>query len=132
MYLGKKPEVTYLRIFGCPVYVHILKEKRNKLNPSGKKGIFVGYYEVSKSFRIYILGFHHIEISRDVTFDEEEAFKKYIRHRLEEIHEEDVPPRRTLAEPTPEIVASEDHDMLEPQDPPTMDISRKRKPTWVR
>ena len=35
-------------------------------------------------------------------------------------------------EPSPEIVASEDHDMLEPQEPPTMDISQKRKPTWVR
>ena len=36
------------------------------------------------------------------------------------------------AEPSPEIVASEDHDMLEPQEPPAMDISRKRKPAWVR
>ena len=76
MYTGKKPEVSHLNIFGCPVYVHILKEKRTKLDPSGKKGIFVGYYEVSKSFRIYILGFHHIEISRDVTFNEEVALKK--------------------------------------------------------
>ena len=42
MYAKKKPEVTRLKIFGCPVYVHILKEKRTKLDPSGKKGIFVG------------------------------------------------------------------------------------------
>ena len=34
-------------------------------------------------------------------------------------------------EPSPEIVAYEDHDMIEPQEPPTMDISRKRKPDWV-
>ena len=51
------------------------KEKRTKLDPSGKKGIFVEYYEVSKSFRICIPGFHHMEISRDVTFDEEAALK---------------------------------------------------------
>ena len=67
-------------------------------------------------------GFHHIEISRYVTFNEEVALKKSQRCQLEEIHEEDVPPRRTEAEPTPEIVASEDHDMLEPHEPPTMDI----------
>ena len=54
MYTGKKPEVSHLKIFGCPVYVHIPKEKRTKLDPSRKKGMFVGYYEVSKSFRIYI------------------------------------------------------------------------------
>ena len=42
MYTEKKPEVSHLKIFGCLVYVHIPKEKRTKLDPSGKKGIFVG------------------------------------------------------------------------------------------
>ena len=70
MYTGKKPEVSHLKIFGCLVYVHIPKEKRTKLDPSGKKGIFVGYCEVSQAFMIYISGFHHIDISRYVTFDE--------------------------------------------------------------
>jgi hypothetical protein len=46
------------------------------MDTSGNKGIFVGYCEVSKAFRIYILGYHHIEISRDVTFDEDVAIKK--------------------------------------------------------
>jgi hypothetical protein len=53
------------------------------LDPSGKKGIFVGYCEVSKSFRIYILGKHHIEISRDVTFDEDAVLKKSKLYQLE-------------------------------------------------
>ena len=87
IYPGKKPEVSHLKIFGCPVYVHIPKDKRTKLDPSGKKGIFVGYCEVSKGFRIYISGFHHIDISRDVTFDEEVDIKKYRRCQLEEVHE---------------------------------------------
>jgi hypothetical protein len=42
MFSRKKPEVSHLKIFGCPVFVHILKEKTTKLDPSGKKGIFVG------------------------------------------------------------------------------------------
>jgi transposase InsO family protein len=70
MFTKKKPEVSHLKIFGCPVFIHIPKEKRNKLEPSRKKGIFVGYCEVSKAFRIYIPGHRHIDISRDVTFDE--------------------------------------------------------------
>ena len=79
MYTGKKPKVNHLNIFGFLVYVHFSKEKRSKLDPYGNKGIFVGYCEVSKSFRIYISGFHHIDISRDVTFDEETTLKKYRR-----------------------------------------------------
>ena len=51
IFSGKKPEVSHLRIFGCPVYIHILKEKRTKLDPSGDKGIFVGYSEISKAYK---------------------------------------------------------------------------------
>ena len=36
------------------------------------------------------------------------------------------------AEPSHEIVAFEDHDMIEPQESPTMDISQNRKHAWVR
>ena len=49
-------------------------------------------------------GFHHIDISMDVTFNEEANIKKYRRCQLEEVHKEDVPPRRTEVEPTPEII----------------------------
>ena len=39
----EKLEVNHMRIFGFLVYIHIPKEKRAKLHPSGRKGIFVGY-----------------------------------------------------------------------------------------
>ena len=51
-------------------------------------------------------GFHHIEISKDVTFDEETPLKKSRRCQLEEVHEEDVPPRKLEVAPSPEIEAS--------------------------
>ena len=89
MFTGKKPEASHLKIFGCPIFIHIPKEKRNKLEPSGKKGIFVGYCDVSKAFRIYIQGHRHIEISRDVTFDEDVALKKSKICHLEEVYEEE-------------------------------------------
>jgi hypothetical protein len=123
MFSGKKPEASHLKIFGCPIFVHIPKENRTKLDPSGKKGIFFGYYEVSESFRVYILGYHNIEISRDVTFDEDATLKKSRRCQLEEVYEEEpVAPR--VAEPVREFIASldeeiiEDHDILESQEPP--------------
>jgi hypothetical protein len=51
-----KLEVIHLRIFGYPVYIHMPKEKKMKLEPSRKKGMFFGYNETSKDYRIYILG----------------------------------------------------------------------------
>ena len=58
------------------MYIHILKEKRTKLDPSGKKAIFVGYNESLKAYRIYFPGFKKIDINRDVTFDEDSAYKQ--------------------------------------------------------
>jgi hypothetical protein len=117
MFSGKKPKVIHLKIFGCTVFVHIPKEKRTKLDPSGKKGIFVGYCEVSKAFKIYILGYHHIDINIDVTFDEDETLKKSRRFHLEEVYEEEpVAPR--VAKPVREVITSpneeipEDHDII--------------------
>ena len=37
VFSSKKPEVNHLRILGCLVYIHILKEKRTKLDPSGRR-----------------------------------------------------------------------------------------------
>ena len=71
-----KPKVGHLRIFGCPVYIHVPKEKRTKMEPSRKKGVFVGYNESYKAYMIYIPSQRKIEVSRDVTFHEEAAFKK--------------------------------------------------------
>ena len=66
VFFKRKPEVSHLRIFGCPVYIHIPKEKREKLDSSRKKGIFVGYSESLKAYRIYFLGFKKIDINRDL------------------------------------------------------------------
>jgi hypothetical protein len=37
-----KPKIRHFRIFGCPVYLHVPKEKRSKVEPLGRKGTFVG------------------------------------------------------------------------------------------
>ena len=67
-FIGEKAEVGHLRIFGCLVYIHVPKEKRTKMEPSGKKGTFVGYSEIAKAYHIYVLGQRYIEVNRDVTF----------------------------------------------------------------
>ena len=71
---GVKPEVIHMRIFGFPVHIHVPMEKRTKLDPSRRKGAFVGYSDTSKAYRMYFLGFKKIYISRDVIFDEDSAY----------------------------------------------------------
>jgi hypothetical protein len=114
-FIGEKPEVNHLRIFGCPIYVHAPKDKRSKLDPLGKKGIFVGYSETLKAYRVYIPGHRQIETSRDVTFDEDATFSKLRQHHSDEVYDEEPEAPKVTDTNASDDVVLEDHDMEEPQ-----------------
>ncbi len=42
-FVGKKPNVSHLKVFGCIAYVHVSDDKRPKIDPKAKKCIFIGY-----------------------------------------------------------------------------------------
>ena len=65
-----RPSVKHMRIFGCRAYVLTPKEKRSKWDPKAREGLFMGYEEVSKAYRVYDIEAGQVVISRDVTFDE--------------------------------------------------------------
>ena len=73
---GQKPQLGHLRIFGCLTYSQVPKEKRTKLDPTAEKGIFVGYSEISKAYRIYIPSLRSVVVRRDVRFEEDKAFRR--------------------------------------------------------
>jgi hypothetical protein len=50
-----KLKIGHFFIFGCPVYIHLLVEKRTKLEPVGEKGLFIGYSETLKAYKIWIV-----------------------------------------------------------------------------
>ena len=108
--------------------VHTHSEiKRTKLDPSGKKGIFVGYSENSKSYRIYFPGFKKIDINKDVTFDEDLAYNKSKKRLAEEPKETEVP----RIQDTTMTEAISEEEPQEPVDPPQEKNPHKRKPAWV-
>ena len=41
--LGKQPNISHLRIFGCAVYVPIAPTQRTKMGPQRRLGIYVGF-----------------------------------------------------------------------------------------
>jgi hypothetical protein len=123
----KKPNVEHLRIFGCHVYIHIPKDKRKKLEPSGKKGIFVGYNESSKAYKIYIPEQHKVEVNRDVTFNEKMAFNKSIKETIEEEEYEEPKEENTcLPESQNEETKQLDHPM-QPCEPIELVVVPKTK-----
>jgi hypothetical protein len=45
---GMKLSVSHLKVFGCSVYAHILKDERKKLDPKAEKYIYLGYGYLSE------------------------------------------------------------------------------------
>jgi len=69
-FIGKKPDVSHLKMFGCIAYVHVLDEKRSKLDPKIKKCIFIGYSSEQKGYKCFNPSTRKLQVSRDVMFDE--------------------------------------------------------------
>uniref|UniRef100_A0AAV1V9M7 Integrase catalytic domain-containing protein n=1 Tax=Peronospora matthiolae TaxID=2874970 RepID=A0AAV1V9M7_9STRA len=65
-----KPSVKHMRVFGCRALILKPREKRLKWDPKAREGVFMGYEEASKAYRVYDIGADQVVISRDITFDE--------------------------------------------------------------
>ena len=67
---GKPPDLSNLKVFGCPAYAHI---RQGKLELRAVKGYFMGYPEGSKGYKIWSINGKPTRtfISRDVIFYEE-------------------------------------------------------------
>ena len=50
LWTGRKPDLHFLKPWGCAAYTHMRSHKYGKLGPRGKKSIFIRYSEQSKSY----------------------------------------------------------------------------------
>src|SRR5437764_10171220 len=73
-----QPDIRYLRVYGCKVYVYIPEEIRRreqayKLAPCAKIGYLVGY-QSTNIYRIWIPQDEEVRPEKDVIFDESTFF----------------------------------------------------------
>ena len=75
-YVGKKPDLSHLKLFGCRTYVHVPDELRTKLDPKAEKCVFIGYYLEQKGYRGYNPLTRQLRTRRDMVFDEMSSWYK--------------------------------------------------------
>ncbi|GKC05160.1 transposable element, partial [Tanacetum coccineum] len=111
---GKPADYSKLRVFRCPAYYHV---SEGKLDPRGEKGIFMGYGDGVKGYRIWSPFERRVILSRDVTFDEDYLFRVKqdpIESKLEDSVSgkvEDVPKQVEHV-----VLGDMDHDDTSPDD----------------
>ncbi|CAA7042757.1 unnamed protein product [Microthlaspi erraticum] len=76
LWYKKKPNLNYLRVWGCRAVVRLPQPKIRTLGERGIDCIFIGYAEHSKAYRFYVIepndsiAVHTVIESRDAIFDE--------------------------------------------------------------
>ncbi|GJP86182.1 hypothetical protein CLOP_g16239 [Closterium sp. NIES-67] len=74
---GSAPAVNMLRAFGCMVVFHVPKEKRGKLEASGRWGVHLGIAKDHKAWLLWDLTTQKLTVSRDVKFLESLYYKEW-------------------------------------------------------
>ena len=69
-WFGSKPDVSHMRVFGSQCFVHIPDDQRRKLDAKSYRGIFVGYPDGTKGYKIYNVASGKFTRTRNVVFDE--------------------------------------------------------------
>ena len=69
-WMGKPPNLSYIRVFGSKCWYTLPKVKVKKLDPRARDALFLGYAESSKAYKLWDGELQKIVISRDVVFDE--------------------------------------------------------------
>lgn len=65
----KKPNINYIRRFGCVAYLLNKEGQRKKFEPKAIKGIFVDY-ATNNTYRVYVPKIGKIKSNCNVKFDE--------------------------------------------------------------
>jgi hypothetical protein len=70
MITSATPDLSYLRTFGCPAFVHVPRANRSKIAPFTREGIFVGYSPDSPAWLVWMPDTRIVLASRNVAFNE--------------------------------------------------------------
>src|SRR5881394_1062759 len=68
--VGRKPNASYFRVFGCKCYIYKKRQHLGKFQRRCDIGFMVGYSANAKAYRVYNESTGIIEETYDVEFDE--------------------------------------------------------------
>jgi hypothetical protein len=67
---GKKPNVSYFRVFGNKCFILIKRGRKSKFAPKAVEGILLGYDSNTMAYRVFNKSTGLVEVSCDIVFDE--------------------------------------------------------------
>jgi transposase InsO family protein len=87
---GKKPNVSYFRVFGSKCFILIKRGIKSKFAPNAVEGFLLGYDSNTRAYRIFNKSTGLVEVSCDIVFDETNG-SQVDQVDLDELDDEEAP-----------------------------------------
>jgi hypothetical protein len=87
---GKKPNVSYFRVFGSKRFILIKRGRNSKLAPKAVEGFLLGYDSNTRAHRVFNKSTRLVEVSCDIVFDETNG-SQVEQVDLDELDDEEAP-----------------------------------------
>jgi hypothetical protein len=87
---GKKPNVSYFRVFGSKCFILIKRGRKSKFAPKAVEGFLLGYDSNTRAYRVFNKSTRLVEVSCDIVFDETNG-SQVEQVDLNELDDEEAP-----------------------------------------
>jgi hypothetical protein len=67
---GKKPNVSYFRVFGSKCFILVKRGRKSKFSPKAVEGFLLGYDSNIRAYKVFNKYTRLVEVSCDIVFDE--------------------------------------------------------------
>jgi hypothetical protein len=87
---GKKPNVSYFRVFGSKCFILVKRGRKSKFAPMAVKGFLLGYDSNTRAYRVFNKSTGLVEVSCDIVVDETNG-SQVEQVDLDELDDEEAP-----------------------------------------
>ena len=127
---GKKPDISFFRVFGCKCYIYKKRQHLGKFQRRCDIGFLVGYSLKSKAYRVFNHATGLVEETYDVEFDESNG-SQGAHENLDDVGDE--PLREAMKNiPVGDIKPKDDEDDVRVIDQPSSSSVPMKGPNMAR
>jgi hypothetical protein len=87
---GKKPNVSYFKVFGSKCFILVKRGRKSKFAPRAVEGFLLGYDSNTRAYRVFNKSTGLVEVSCDIVFDETNG-SQVEQVDLDELDDEEAP-----------------------------------------
>jgi hypothetical protein len=87
---GKKPNVSYFRVFGSKCFILVKRGRKSKFAPKVVEGFLLGYDSNTRAYRVFNKSSELVEVSCGIVFDETNG-SQVEQVDLDELDDEEAP-----------------------------------------